>query len=182
LPRFALQARPLLKAGMEFRVGGTGAGLFVGCGAGFGFITPLQLHSIPVMGQLASSISSSLGSIDALLGGLGSGARRHTRTLGVKGLDVGFGCGAMIGYGYGAGLMLTPDALQAVATAAGRVKEQVLQRLPPELVKASGSAGQPLGAAAAGTAVQPGFQGTLAPQSVATRSMAAPTSGREAFP
>lgn len=82
---------------MEFRVGGTGAGLFSGCGAGFGFLTPLQLHSIPVLGQLAAGLSSGLASADAALGGLGSTLRRRARGAGVRGLGLGAGCGVMVG-------------------------------------------------------------------------------------
>lgn len=40
---------------VELRVGSTGAGLFVGCGAGIGIVTPLSLHAVPVLGQLVSA-------------------------------------------------------------------------------------------------------------------------------
>lgn len=40
---------------VELRVGSTGAGLFVGCGAGIGIVTPLSLHAVPVVGQLVSA-------------------------------------------------------------------------------------------------------------------------------
>lgn len=116
---------------MEFRVGATGAGVLAGCGAGLGLITPLNLHSVPVLGQLAGSLASSFGSMDSVMGGLGSSARRRVRSLGVRGLDLGFGCGVMVGYGYGAGLFLTPDALQGISSRAAQLRERVLQQLPP---------------------------------------------------
>lgn len=115
---------------VELRVGSTGAGLFVGCGAGVGIITPIALHSIPLLGQLASSLSSSLGSLNHASGGLFSAARGRVRGLGVRGLDMGFGCGIVLGYGYGAGLYLKPTALQSLAQAAQATGQSVLAALP----------------------------------------------------
>lgn len=115
---------------VELRVGSTGAGLFVGCGAGVGIVTPIALHSVPLLGQLASSLSSSLGSLNHASGGLFSAARGRLRGLGVRGLDMGFGCGIVLGYGYGAGLYLKPTALQSLAQAAQGAGQRVLAALP----------------------------------------------------
>lgn len=115
---------------LELRVGSTGAGLFVGCGAGVGIVTPVALHSIPLLGQLASSLSSSLGSLNHASGGLFSAARSRVRGLGVRGLDIGFGCGIMLGYGYGAGAYMKPTALQSVVQAAQAAGQRVLATLP----------------------------------------------------
>ena len=106
--------------GMEFRVGGTGAGLLVGCGAGLGFLTPLQLHSIPVLGQLASGLGQGLGSADAALGGLGGALRRRARGLGVKGLDLGAGCGVMVNGAGGPAPRLGRAGRPGCAQAAGQ--------------------------------------------------------------
>jgi hypothetical protein len=118
---------------VELRVGGTGAGVFVGCGAGIGIVTPVSLHSIPVLGQLASSLAASLGSLNAATGGLATAARGRVRGLGVRGLDLGFGCGVMLGYGWGAGLMLSPTAQQSVAHGLRDAGQRLLARLPPPL-------------------------------------------------
>ncbi|KAL4457404.1 hypothetical protein ABPG75_012269 [Micractinium tetrahymenae] len=115
---------------VELRVGSTGAGLFVGCGAGVGIVTPIALHSIPLLGQLASSLSASLGSLNHASGGLFSAARGRLRGLGARGLDMGFGCGVMLGYGYGAGVYLKPTALQSLAQAAQAAGQRVLGALP----------------------------------------------------
>lgn len=79
---------------MEFRAGGTGAGIFAGCGVGLGFLQPLNFHGIPVLGQLTSGLVSSLVNVDSVLGGAGSKLRRRVQSSGsAKGLDLSFGCG-----------------------------------------------------------------------------------------
>ena len=117
-------------------MGASGAGVFVGCGAGVGLVTPVSLHSIPLLGPLASSLSSSLGQLNSAAGGVGSAARSRVRGLGVRGLDLGAGCGAMLGYGYGAGLFLAPGALQSLTGAAHAAGQRVLAVLPPPLRQA----------------------------------------------
>ncbi|PRW56292.1 Dynamin-like 120 kDa isoform 1 [Chlorella sorokiniana] len=115
---------------VELRVGSTGAGLFVGCGAGIGIVTPLSLHAVPVLGQLAASLSTSLSTLNSATGGVTSAARRHVRALGVPGLDIGFGCGIMLGYGWGAGLMLKPSALSSLTATLQSAGRAVTERLP----------------------------------------------------
>lgn len=117
---------------VELRVG-MGAGVFVGCGAGIGIITPVSLHTIPVLGQLASSLASSLGSLNAATGGLATAARGRVQGLGVRGLDMGFGCGVMLGYGWGAGLMLSPTAQHSVAGGLHSAGQRLLAALPQQL-------------------------------------------------
>lgn len=51
-------------------------------------------------------------------GGRGGGwlqVRLQVRRLGVKGLDVGFGCGIGLGYGIGLGIMLRPGVLDQLS-------------------------------------------------------------------
>lgn len=183
---------------VELRVGSTGAGLFVGCGAGIGIVTPLSLHAVPVVGQLvsawralersarcgrfytcllvspdrwrghrfrshlppgnaaeespcrcrrrrsrrripclcssippqAASLATSLSMLNASTGGVTSAARRRVRSLGVPGLDLGFGCGVMLGYGWGAGLMLKPSALQSLTSTLQSAGRAIVERLP----------------------------------------------------
>lgn len=195
---------------VELRVGSTGAGLFVGCGVGLGIVTPVSLHSVPVLGQLvrsqpamepaadcrrrrrhrccaatlhhsaprpstlhhsitpttppplaqAASLATSLGSLNHAtgLGGLTSAARRRVQSLGVRGLDLGFGCGVILGYGWGAGLMLKPTALQSLAGALQSAGQQVAARLPPPMQAALQRHQQQPGGAAAPASGLPGLE------------------------
>jgi hypothetical protein len=118
---------------VELRVGSTGVGVFVGCGAGLGIVTPIALQSIPVLGQLAASLSSSLGSLNAATGGVATAVRGRVRRLGVRNLDAGLGCGVMLGYGWGAGLFLSPTAQQSAAQSVQSAARQLLGRLPEPL-------------------------------------------------
>ena len=119
----------------EWRSGSTGAGLFIGCGAGVGIVQPVSLHAIPLLGQLASSLSMALAQIDATTGGLGSHASRAASSLGarlgVPQLRAGAGCGVMVGYGWGFGLFAQRSALQkaqaALTVAAARLAEALPQ-------------------------------------------------------
>jgi hypothetical protein len=49
-----------------------------------------------------------------MAGGLATGLHSAVQSLGIKGLEAGFGCGFGIGYGFGAGLMLKPTAWQGM--------------------------------------------------------------------
>lgn len=69
---------------------------------------------------MVAGVSSGLGQVGGLMGGMGTGARAAVRGLGVRGLDAGFGCGVGIGYGVGAGLFLKPSAAQQL----GRLVEE----------------------------------------------------------
>jgi len=119
-----------MKSPVEVRIGSTGAGLFIGCGAGIGLVTPVALHSIPVLGQMAASLSASMASLDASTGGLGRAARGRVRGLGIRGLDAGFGCGVMLGYGWGAGVFATPTALQSLTAGAQAAAQKLVAWLP----------------------------------------------------
>ena len=130
---------------MELRLGSTGAGVYVGCGAGVGLITPINLHAVPVLGQLLASLSSSLGGLNHATGGLATAARSRVRGLGVRNLDLGFGCGVMAGYGYGAGLFVTPTALQHLSASLHAVGQRVTARLPAPLQSALQQHQQQLG-------------------------------------
>ena len=142
---------------MELRVGGTGAGLFVGCGAGVGLVTPMSLYGVPVVGQVVSSLAQSLGSFDAALGGVGRDATSRVRALSSGRLNAGFGCGVVQGYGYGAGFMLRPDAAQFLTEALQRLRADAARRLNlPQLV-AGGTPERALQLEAA--ALQPGTPG-----------------------
>lgn len=118
---------------VELRMGSTGAGLFVGCGVGVGIVTPVALHSIPVLGQLSASLSASLGSLNAATGGFAGAARGRLRGLGVRHLDAGFGCGMMLGYGWGAGIMLSPTAQQSIGQGLQAAGRALLAKLPQPL-------------------------------------------------
>ena len=120
---------------VEFRLGSTGAGVFVGCGAGVGMLTPINLHAVPVLGQLMASLSTSLGGLNHATGGLATAARSRVRGLGVR-LDLGFGCGIMAGYGYGAGLFVAPTALQHLSASLQAAGQRLAARLPQPLQSA----------------------------------------------
>jgi hypothetical protein len=111
----------------EFRAGSAGFGLFVGCGAGVGVLTPVSLHSIPVIGQIAGSVAASLRQLDSTFGGIGW---RITSALNSRanplGLRAGTGCGVAIGYGWGAGVMLKPTALASLS-------ELLKSKIPPSI-------------------------------------------------
>ena len=67
------------------------------------------------------------------------------RGLGVRNLDLGFGCGVMAGYGYGAGLFVTPTALQHLSASLHAVGQRVTARLPATLQSALQQHQQQLG-------------------------------------
>jgi hypothetical protein len=100
---------------------------FIGLIAGVGILTPVSLHSIPVIGQIAGSVATSLRQFDATFGGLGW---RITSALNTKanpiGLRAGTGCGVALGYGWGVGVMLKPNALESVT-------EILKSKIPPSL-------------------------------------------------
>lgn len=88
---------------------------------------PCLCSSIPPQ---AASLATSLSMLNASTGGVTSAARRRVRSLGVPGLDLGFGCGVMLGYGWGAGLMLKPSALQSLTNTLQSAGRAIVQRLP----------------------------------------------------
>jgi len=52
--------------------------------------------------------------------------RSRVRSSGVKGIDAGLMCGFGVGYGFGAGLMLKPSALQAAQAGLQSVSREPL--------------------------------------------------------
>lgn len=93
---------------------------------------PRPRHSCPSPSPplQAASLSTSLSTLNSATGGVTSAARRHVRSLGVPGLDIGFGCGVMLGYGWGAGLMLKPSALTSLTATLQSAGRAVVERLP----------------------------------------------------
>ncbi|CAL5227506.1 g10491 [Coccomyxa viridis] len=127
----------------DFRIGSTGFGLIGGIGAGVGFLKPLQLGSIPAVGQIAGSLVASLSTFDSALGNPGNKVRRGIQRSGVKGLDCSAGCGVFVGYGYGIGLFLKPQAAEALQQlmqkAQGRLQTALQKALPRQIAeRASG--------------------------------------------
>ena len=111
---------------LEWRFGATGGGIFAGCGVGVGLIAPVSLNSIPVLGEVASSVTRGLGQLDAMFGGVGATLRGRARAVaGPRGLDAGAGCGVMLGYGWGAGFMLQPNAVAQLQVAASEWRERL---------------------------------------------------------
>lgn len=119
---------------MEFRAGSSGVGAFGGCGVGIGILSPVNLRSIPIMGQIESSISSSCRSLDtSILGGRVGIVANHVQNVlsssQVDGVRAGFGCGVLLGYGYGIGFFAKPHIMsntsQFLNSISSRIKEMV---------------------------------------------------------
>jgi hypothetical protein len=97
----ALAPPPPPSPPLEPRVGAAGAGLFVGCGAGVGWLVPVSLHGIPLLGAAAAGVATSLARADAAANGFG----------------LSTGCGVALGYGWGAGVFLKPGAAETLGAA-----------------------------------------------------------------
>lgn len=85
---------------------------------GVGYLTPMSLHAIPVLGQIASSLQTSLRQADAALGGVGSQLARGVGSMksfipGLAGVTTGAGCGVAVGYGWGVGLFVSESSMRA---------------------------------------------------------------------
>lgn len=128
---------------VAFRIGETGFGVGIGCGVGVGFGQPLNLGGIPGLNQVAAGLTSGLGGLSTMLGGAGDKLQRATASLGVQGLNAGFGCGVGIGYGFGAGLMLKPSFVEQVGYTVSQTAGNVMAHLTP-----ASHESQPTGAAA----------------------------------
>lgn len=100
----------------EIQTGRLGFGVWVGCGAGVGFLSPMYLGSIPGLGPIFSSISQNISRADiGIAGGVGHKLRSALGSLKLPGgMSVGSGCGVAIGYGIGVGMMLKPDAFRGI--------------------------------------------------------------------
>jgi len=77
----------------------------------------VYLGNLPIIGPICSSVSASLSRADASLGGIGhklaSLSNRSSRFV-PGGMSIGYGCGVFLGYGFGAGLMLKPQAFESL--------------------------------------------------------------------
>jgi hypothetical protein len=102
---------------IEIRTGRAGFGLFIGCGFGVGFLSPVYLGSIPLLGPALQSVARNISVADTqILGGLGQKVSGIARSISLpKGLQTGAGCGVALGYGVGVGMMLKPQAIDDLA-------------------------------------------------------------------
>jgi hypothetical protein len=91
----------------------------------------MSLHAIPVLGQIASSLQTSLRQADAALGGVGSQLARGVGRMksflpGLAGITTGAGCGVAVGYGWGVGLFVSESsirsAMSSVSSKVGQFK------------------------------------------------------------
>lgn len=103
--------------------------------AGAGFLSPVSLHAVPVLGQVAASISASISRVRAALGNVGRGVNVPLPA----GMKVGMGCGIAIGYGYGAGVMINESAMTSLLEALKRRVPQELRQKSSKLAKERGS-------------------------------------------
>ncbi|CAA7024898.1 unnamed protein product [Microthlaspi erraticum] len=82
-------------------------GFGVGCGVGIGRGAPINLGSIPMVGEV---MSAARGATNAF-----SGATHHVndalRKLGARNIKAGVGCGVGFGHGFGVGLAVKPSAI-----------------------------------------------------------------------
>ncbi|CAN6804662.1 unnamed protein product [Brassica oleracea] len=82
-------------------------GFGVGCGVGIGSGAPLNLGSIPMVGEV---MSAARGATNAF-----SGATHHVndalRKLGARNIKAGVGCGVGFGHGFGVGIAVKPSAI-----------------------------------------------------------------------
>lgn len=103
---------------LEIRTGRAGFGLFVGCGFGVGFLSPVYLGSIPLLGPALQSVTRNISVADTqMFGGLGQKVGGMARSIRLpKGLQTGAGCGVALGYGVGVGMMLKPQAIDSMAS------------------------------------------------------------------
>jgi hypothetical protein len=116
----------------EIQTGRLGFGVWVGCGAGVGFLSPMYLGSIPGLGPIFSSISQNIARADmGIAGGIGHRVRAALGSLTLPGgMSVGSGCGVAIGYGIGVGMMLKPGAFRGIIPpkVIGSIKTQLMDQ------------------------------------------------------
>lgn len=100
----------------EVQTGRAGFGVWIGCGVGLGYLSPIYLGSIPGIGQIFSSVSQNIARADTGIAG-GFGHRVASRLGSLKlpgGLAVGSGCGCALGYGFGIGVMVKPGVFKGI--------------------------------------------------------------------
>ncbi|CAH2078769.1 unnamed protein product, partial [Thlaspi arvense] len=82
-------------------------GFGVGCGIGIGSGAPINLGSIPMVGEV---LSAARGATNAF-----SGATHHVndalRKVGARNIKAGVGCGVGFGHGFGVGIAVKPSAI-----------------------------------------------------------------------
>ena len=131
--------------------------------AGVGFLAPVPLHGMPVVGQLAASLRLGVSRLDAALGGAVSKARRGLAFKGAAGVTAGVGCGVALGYGWGAGVMLKPTALQSLGAALNKA-------VPPSVAAAASRLGMGNPPAVAASERQPAVESTTSRSKVVAPS------------
>lgn len=114
-------------------------GFGVGCGVGIGSGAPLNLASIPMVGEV---MSAARGATTAF-----SGATHHVndalRKLGARNIKAGVGCGVGFGHGFGVGIAVKPSAIHklqasimgtasSLMTKLGRTSETTTDEAEPE--------------------------------------------------
>lgn len=127
---------------------------------GIGWGGPLNLASLPLLGQAAQGVTAGVSALPSSITGSAAAARALIRRVGVPGLDAGIGCGVGLGYGFGAGVMLRPSALEQVAAAGSALMGALAAALPLNRhATGSGSvAAHGSGEAGAGAQMSPSLQ------------------------
>ncbi|XP_024005047.1 uncharacterized protein LOC18029996 [Eutrema salsugineum] len=82
-------------------------GFGVGCGVGIGSGAPLNLGSIPMVGEV---MSAARGATNAFSGGTHH-VNDALRKLGARNIKAGVGCGVGFGHGFGVGIAVKPSAI-----------------------------------------------------------------------
>ncbi|XP_010439987.1 PREDICTED: uncharacterized protein LOC104723336 isoform X1 [Camelina sativa] len=100
-------------------------GFGVGCGVGIGSGAPLNLGSIPMVGEV---MRSARGATDVF-----SGATHHVnnalRKLGARNIKAGIGCGVGFGHGFGVGIAVKPSAIHKLQASIMETASNVMTKL-----------------------------------------------------
>ncbi|EOA17111.1 hypothetical protein CARUB_v10005370mg [Capsella rubella] len=100
-------------------------GFGVGCGVGIGSGAPLNLGSIPMVGEV---MSSSRGATNVF-----SGATHHVnsalRKLGARNIVAGVGCGVGFGHGFGVGIAVKPSAIHKLQASIMETASNLMTKL-----------------------------------------------------
>ncbi|RID78024.1 hypothetical protein BRARA_A00885 [Brassica rapa] len=100
-------------------------GFGVGCGVGIGSGAPLNLGSIPMVGEV---MSAARGATSAF-----SGATHHVndalRKLGARNIKAGVGCGVGFGHGFGVGIAVKPSAIHKLQASIMGTASSLMTRL-----------------------------------------------------
>ncbi|CAN8274780.1 unnamed protein product [Cochlearia groenlandica] len=100
-------------------------GFGVGCGVGIGSGAPLNLGSIPMVGEV---MSAARGATNAF-----SGATHHMndalRKVGAKNIKAGVGCGVGFGHGFGVGIAVKPNAIHKLQASIMGTASNLMEKL-----------------------------------------------------